>query len=93
MVEPFGDLCNIRLYDMTLGGGHVANRNITYAPHTVPDSSAGPGDDKSIVLIYTIPTGGARDFEIRFLNQAPPGPSTETNQIQDAQLELFTWDP
>ncbi len=92
-IEPFADLCNIRLYDITAGGGHVANRFITYSPHTIPDASAGPWDDKSIVLIYTIPTGGARDFEIRFLNQASPGPSTETNQIQDAQLELFTWDP
>lgn len=89
--EPFAEICNVRLYDITAGGGAVANRNITYAPHTLQDGTPGPLDDKAIVLIYTIPTGGERDFEIRFLNLFAPAGSSQS--IQDAQLEVYTWDP
>lgn len=90
-VEPFGDTCNIRLYDITLGGGSVVNRNITYSPHTLVDSTAGPWDDKSILLLYTVPAGGERDFQIRFLNLVSAGGDPQTNQIQDVQLEMYTW--
>ena len=87
---PHNDIAFLRLYDMTLGGSFVTTRGLSYMAGDLNVSETGPWMDFNVTLLYTIPTGGQRSFEMRMVSAKSPG-DVPAMDIKDLQLEVFTW--